>query len=299
MLTVTKKSEILFLQELKRCLDHEPSQRCLFIRFSDVEYEAEDWFDVFLQEWRLYFGSEPSQIYLLQDDDVFVLMRTLTQKRVNEFITHLTTKLAPAPLSPGLASLFEVRFDWPKLKTICHKKIDAAQKVSRETTTKDVTTEAVDVCEYLSPDLVTSIKERRAARKEAYVMVVEDDPFSQKLVRNALKNNYDHSISGDGSGALMGYIKNAPDILFLDIGLPDIDGHEVLKRLFEFDPDAFVVMFSGNGNRENVMKAIELGAKGFVGKPFTQEKLFQYIGKSPFIQHKFQGKEHSHADTLH
>ena len=45
-------------------------------------------------------------------------------------------------------------------------------------------------------------------------------------------------------------------------------------------------MFSGNGDRDNVLKAIELGAKGFVGKPFTKDKLFQYIEKSPFIQEK-------------
>ena len=82
------------------------------------------------------------------------------------------------------------------------------------------------------------------------------------------------------------YVNKAPAVRFLDIGLPDIDGHTVLKKVFEIDPDAYVVMFSGNGDKENVMKAVKTGAKGFVGKPFTKDKLYQYIDKSPFVQTK-------------
>ena len=105
-------------------------------------------------------------------------------------------------------------------------------------------------------------------------------------------------MTGDGQGALMGYVNKAPDVLFLDIGLPDIDGHAVLEKIFKLDPDAYVVMFSGNKDRDNVMKAVELGAKGFVGKPFTSEKLLQYIQKSPFIQAK-QKKEFDHGNFIH
>ena len=95
----------------------------------------------------------------------------------------------------------------------------------------------------------------------------------------------------------MSYVNKAPDVLFLDIGLPDINGHEVLEKLFKLDPDAYVVMFSGNGDKENIMKAVELGAKGFVGKPFSQEKLLQYIQKSPFIQEK-QKREKTHGNLV-
>ena len=96
----------------------------------------------------------------------------------------------------------------------------------------------------------------------------------------------------------MNYVNKAPDVLFLDIGLPDINGHDVLERLFKLDPQAYVVMFSGNGDRENVLKAVELGAKGFVGKPFTQEKLIQYIEKSPFIQEKLN-REKQYGNLVH
>jgi two-component system chemotaxis response regulator CheY len=86
-------------------------------------------------------------------------------------------------------------------------------------------------------------------------------------------------------------------VLFLDIGLPDIDGLKVLERIFKLDPQAYVVMFSGNGSKEHIMRAVELGARGFVGKPFTKEKLFQYIEKSPFVQARHV-KEISHGHTI-
>ena len=79
----------------------------------------------------------------------------------------------------------------------------------------------------------------------------------------------------------MQYVTHAPDVLFLDIELPDITGHDVLQKVLEMDPDAFVIMLSGNGNKENIFKAMKTGAKGFVGKPFTKDKLLQYILKCP------------------
>jgi DNA-binding NarL/FixJ family response regulator len=57
-------------------------------------------------------------------------------------------------------------------------------------------------------------------------------------------------------------------------------------RLLELDPDAYIVMLSGQGNRENILHSMQLGAKGFIGKPFTPEKLFSYVHKCPFVQEK-------------
>ncbi len=127
---------------------------------------------------------------------------------------------------------------------------------------------------------------RREARKTSAIMVVEDDAFTQKLIQNTIKDTHKLSIAGDGQGAIMTYVNKAPDVLFLDIGLPDIDGLKVLEKIFKIDPHAYVVMFSGNGDKKNILKAIELGAKGFIGKPFTKDKIFQYINKSPHIQRK-------------
>ncbi len=83
--------------------------------------------------------------------------------------------------------------------------------------------------------------------------------------------------------ALDKYTNIAPDILFLDINLPDVTGHELLEKILILDPDAYVIMLSGNCDRDNITQAISKGAKGFIAKPFTKDKLFQYIDRCPTI----------------
>ena len=67
--------------------------------------------------------------------------------------------------------------------------------------------------------------------------------------------------------------KKAPDILFLDIQMPEMDGHEILLKIKEKMPNLYVVMVSGNSDIENVKRAIALGANGFLVKPLNINKL--------------------------
>ncbi len=306
MSIISTNTEKQLFQELKQCWENSPTRRCLHLKFSQLEDKKEDWFDRFVRILRGQFEDETMQIYHCHDDDVFVLTRTMTRKNVDEFLEHLSPILTPdsaITIEERLAALFEAGVDWPTLRTLCEKKIEnikiellrkqalakqkeEVSKVSREETLNTI-----------SDDLISSLAKRRLQRDAPEIMVVEDDPFSQKLISNALSGKYSMSMTGDGQGAVMNYVHKAPDVLFLDIGLPDIDGHEVLEKLFKIDPEAYVVMFSGNGDKENIMKAVELGAKGFVGKPFTKERLIQYIQKSPFIQEK-QNREKTHGNLI-
>jgi two-component system chemotaxis response regulator CheY len=293
MIVIREKVESVLFSKLQYCWENAPTHRCLHIKLSlmnEVSAEnVEEFIDVLVYGFRSAMDDQSAELYVCCDHDVFIVARDLTHKRVDKVFAHLAPKLTPALLSPGLASLYETGVDWARLRTICEKKIEAidvaaalARTQKKEALKKLSKKEALRA---INKDLMKTLGKRRLRRENAHVMVVEDDPFSQKMVGNALKN-YSVSMSGDGAGALMSYVRNAPDVLFLDIGLPDINGHEVLEKLFKIDPDAYVVMFSGNGDRENILKAVELGAKGFVGKPFTKDKLIAYIEKSPFIQQK-------------
>lgn len=268
---------------------NDPHLRCMFIRLSQVKIEQKDWSYVVIAAARDIIDEENIDLYFCEDGDVFIVSRTLTYKKLEQFMTHLTQKLAPASLA-GLASLFEFGVDGGRIREICDRKIDHIKilqnRKDEEASKARAALAAAEACDALDHDLVSSLCRRRKERKTLEVLAVEDDPFSQKLIKNVLGKHYSLTLTGDGRGAILNYLNKAPDILFLDIGLPDIDGHEVLKKIFEMDPDAYVVMFSGKGDRENVMRAIDRGAKGFIGKPFTQEKLFQYIDKSPFVMAK-------------
>jgi len=109
------------------------------------------------------------------------------------------------------------------------------------------------------------------------ILIVEDDGFSRKLIRNILNKEYEVIDVEDGKDALQSYALISPDVTFLDIDLPDVSGHEILTTILKIDPEAYIVMLSGNSDQDNVIRAIKAGAKGFVTKPFQKDRLFKYI----------------------
>ncbi|MCB1782508.1 MAG: response regulator [Alphaproteobacteria bacterium] len=296
MLVFVKDAEETLLRDLKKHRDLFPTHRCLYLKFSQLNEEKEEWFSALIEIIRDRGQDDLNQIYVCHDNDVFILSRGMTHKSLEQFLAHLAPKLTPAPL-PELAVLFEIGVDWARLGLICERKIEAKIEALKALQAQESSDEEMlarkEALLKLNREMAASLPDRREKRKEPEILIVEDDPFTQRLVGNALKDKYPFSVTGSGQNAISEYLSKAPDILFLDIGLPDMSGHSVLQRIFQIDPQAYVVMFSGNGDRENVLRAIDQGAKGFVGKPFTQEKLFQYIEKSPFIQTKLK------KETLH
>lgn len=292
-----KNTEGHLFQTLKDNWERNPANRCLLLRFSQTMAQAGDevWFEQFLDVLKKKIDVSGTDVFLCADRDVFIIDRHLTRK--NTFIlldglSSLMPQLAPASFK-GLASLFEIGVDWAQLRIMCEKKIEniaienqRRRMIQDQKPGKAVTIEKI--LETIDQNMIFNLRRRRSEREVIEIMVVEDDPFSQKLVSNALSKNYSVHLTNDGQGALYNYVNKAPDVLFLDIGLPDINGHEVLKKIFEIDPEAYVIMFSGNGDRVNVLKAVETGAKGFVGKPFTEEKLNHYIDRSPYVQAKLK-----------
>lgn len=133
----------------------------------------------------------------------------------------------------------------------------------------------------LKIDTVTAnlLKSRRTGRSKPEILIVEDDQFSSRLVKSSLSGNFIVNTASNGLSAVDFYFRYAPDIVFMDIDLPDISGQDIVKMLCSQDQDSFIVMLSGNMDKKNVMQSIELGAKGFVGKPFNREKLIAYIEK--------------------
>jgi len=130
------------------------------------------------------------------------------------------------------------------------------------------------------------IQQRRSNRQTPQLMMIEDDAFSRRLVENVLQKKYPLTSLSDAKDAFGSYARIAPDLLFLDINLPDVSGHELLERLLAIDPEAHVIMLSGNADQTNIMEAMRKGAKGFIAKPFTKEKLFQYIDRCVGISKK-------------
>jgi len=98
----------------------------------------------------------------------------------------------------------------------------------------------------------------------------------QTLVHMGVTEIYEAS---SGEAAIASFQKNLPDIVFLDIELPDLDGQQILKTIKSTKQNAFVVMVSAHSSVDNVKTAISNGASGFIVKPFSPRKITSVLKK--------------------
>ena len=113
------------------------------------------------------------------------------------------------------------------------------------------------------------------------IMVVDDAGFMRKMVQTHLtKAGYSDFVEGeDGQKAVELYKELKPDLVIMDITMPNMDGIEALRNIKAFDADAKVVMCSAMGQEAMVMEAIKLGARDFIVKPFKADRIIQTVNK--------------------
>lgn len=113
------------------------------------------------------------------------------------------------------------------------------------------------------------------------VLIVDDAEFMRLAIKTALlKNGIEVAgEAGNGAEAIVKYKELRPDIVTMDITMPEMTGIESLKSIMEFDPKAKVVMVSAMGQEGLVREAIMLGAKSFIVKPFTNDHVIKTIKK--------------------
>lgn len=115
------------------------------------------------------------------------------------------------------------------------------------------------------------------ARKNIKVLIADDRAIMRDLLKAILRGLPDLEATiyeaSDGRQCTSMFMKHRPQVTFLDIKMPTVDGLMALKMILELDAKAFVVMVSGECTAENVKSAVSAGAKGFVAKPYTAAKI--------------------------
>ena len=112
---------------------------------------------------------------------------------------------------------------------------------------------------------------------DSKILIVDDDKSIRKGLSLALDDKYRTITAGDGLEALRLFENERPDIVLLDVGLPEIDGAEVLKRLKRNHPDASVIMVTAVEDIKTIVKAIKLGAYDYLVKPIASQELLLTI----------------------
>ena len=106
------------------------------------------------------------------------------------------------------------------------------------------------------------------------VFVVDDSKFMRMMLGEVITSMGCEVIEVDGGRrAVTMYEHYKPDLITLDILMPEQDGIETLKQVLDFDPSAKVVMVTALGMEDYIKQAMELGACGFVIKPFSPEQV--------------------------
>jgi two-component system nitrogen regulation response regulator NtrX len=106
-----------------------------------------------------------------------------------------------------------------------------------------------------------------------HILIVDDERAIQAALRGVLEDEgYRVTAVGSAAEALAGLADETPDLIFLDIWMPGMDGLETLAEIKQRRPESAVVMISGHGTIETAVKATKLGAYDFIEKPLSLEK---------------------------
>lgn len=113
------------------------------------------------------------------------------------------------------------------------------------------------------------------------ILIVDDAAFMRLMIKDILTRN-DFEVVGEaanGYQAIEKYAEVKPDLVLMDITMPEMNGLEALKIIKEADKGAKVIMCSALGQQDMVMEAIQNGAQDFIVKPFQEAKLIQAVSK--------------------
>lgn len=113
------------------------------------------------------------------------------------------------------------------------------------------------------------------------VLIADDNSLSLDLLKGILgRLGYANVASAkDGNAALAAFQENRHQVLFLDINMPGKSGLETMKEIRAINPDAFVVMVSGESSAANIQQSLALGAQGFVVKPYGPARIKDVLEK--------------------
>lgn len=113
------------------------------------------------------------------------------------------------------------------------------------------------------------------------VMLVDDTKFMRMMLANILKPKGFEIVAeaSDGLEAIEAYKKHKPDLVTMDIVMPNMEGIEAVKNIVAEDSSANIIMVTAVGQETKVKEAIQAGAKGYIVKPFQAPQVLEEVGK--------------------
>lgn len=113
------------------------------------------------------------------------------------------------------------------------------------------------------------------------ILIVDDAAFMRMMLKDILTKNGFEVVgeAKDGLEAVEMYNRLRPDLVTMDVTMPNMDGVQAVKAIKQLDPNAKIIMCSAMGQKSVVMDSVMAGAKDFIIKPFQKEKVLEAIEK--------------------
>ena len=118
------------------------------------------------------------------------------------------------------------------------------------------------------------------------VLVVDDEPPIRKLLRMGLSSQFYEILDAPSGKAALELLGNKPDLIILDLGLPDMDGLDLLRKMRQQNEGVPIVVLSSRGDEAGKVQALDLGADDYVTKPFGMDELLARIRAA--LRHQLQ-----------
>jgi len=275
-----EKKCIEFLETPERGLANRNLLQC---RFSDINLHPEP--DELLLIVKDIIADMEASLLFCSDGDVFIRWGghpQITNKYLIRCISTAYGDLIPEHLSKVFFKYYDFQVHAEDIRLECRGKLQKihqllekqkAELVKREKKIIEKLT-VTDFSAQLLETLHNSLQERNK-RAVLKILIVGDQ---------ALGSKYQCCTAEDGSGAITQYALHAPDIVFLDIELPDIDGHTLAEKFGQVDSHAYIVMVTGNNYAADVAKARQNQVKGFIIKPYNKKSIIDSVNR--FIQQR-------------
>ena len=112
------------------------------------------------------------------------------------------------------------------------------------------------------------------------ILVVEDDKAIRKLITTTLETQgYQYHTAGTGEGSILEAVSRQPDIMILDLGLPDMDGVDIIKKVRAWSNMPIIVVSARSEDRDKI-DALDAGADDYLTKPFSVEEFWRGSGSA-------------------
>lgn len=113
----------------------------------------------------------------------------------------------------------------------------------------------------------------------ADILIADDSKFMRNVLKDILVRSGNNIVweAPNGASTIEGYFKMKPDLTFLDVTMDTVNGLDALKEIIRMDLDAKIIMCSSMGQKCMILEAIQMGAKDFIIKPFTEERVINCV----------------------